>query len=108
MFSPRGGRGGTIEGRFEEHCGGVGGIGISKFRVGDGKVESMGGIGGGSLAIRSMVARDGLGGEGLVVDGGRSPKMSSKVGDDGGVENKSSIGSRLMVIGEVILEVMVK
>ena len=65
----------------------------------------MGGTGGGSLAIRSMVARDGLGGERLVVDGGRSPRISSKVGDDGGVENKSLIGSRLMGIGEVALEV---
>ena len=65
----------------------------------------MGGMGGGSLAIRSMVAMEGLGGEGLVVDGGRSPRISSKVGDDGGVENKSLIGSRLMGIGVVALEV---
>ena len=39
MVGPRGGRGGTIEGRISEHCGGKGGIGISKFGVGDGKRE---------------------------------------------------------------------
>ena len=83
MLGPRDGSGGTIEGRFGEHCGGNVGIGISKFGVGDGKVESVGGIGGGAFAIRSIVAKDCLGGEGLVVDGGRSPSMSSKDGEDG-------------------------
>ncbi|GJR54950.1 hypothetical protein Tco_1405471 [Tanacetum coccineum] len=32
----------------------------------------MGGIGGGSFAKRSMVAKDGLGGDEFIVDGGRS------------------------------------
>ena len=60
-------------------------------------VGSMSGVGRGSLAIRSMVAKEGLGGDGLVVDGGRS-RISRRVGDDGGVENKSSRGSRAMGI----------
>ncbi|GJS80260.1 hypothetical protein Tco_0730141 [Tanacetum coccineum] len=47
---------------------------------------------------------DGLGGDGFVVDGGRSPNTSSKDGEDGGVENKSSMGSRLIVTGEIVVE----
>ncbi|GJW46728.1 hypothetical protein Tco_0078374 [Tanacetum coccineum] len=62
----------------------------------------MGGIGGGSFAIRSMVAKDGLGGGGFVVEGGRSPSTSSKDGEDSGVANKSSMGSRLVVTGEAL------
>ncbi|GJR12265.1 ribonuclease H-like domain-containing protein [Tanacetum coccineum] len=46
------------------------------------------------------VAKDGLGGDGFVVDGGRSPSTSSRDGEDGGVENKSSMGSRLIATGE--------
>ncbi|GKA76029.1 hypothetical protein Tco_0782407 [Tanacetum coccineum] len=57
----------------------------------------MGRIGGGSFAKRSMVARDGLGGDGFVVDGGRSSSKSRKDEEDGGVENKSSMGSSPMV-----------
>ncbi|GKE65664.1 hypothetical protein Tco_1519825 [Tanacetum coccineum] len=53
-----------------------------------------------------MVAKDGLGGDGFVVDGGRSPSTSSRDGEDGGVENKSSMGSRLIAIGEVSLDVV--
>ncbi|GKB61663.1 putative reverse transcriptase domain-containing protein [Tanacetum coccineum] len=83
-----------------KHCGGRGGSVGSNSGVGEGKVESMGGIGGGSFAKRSMVAKDGLGGDGFVVDGGRSPSKSRKDGEDGGVENKSSMGSRLIVTGE--------
>ena len=78
MLDPRGRSGGTIEGRFGEHCGGNGGIGSSKFGVGDGNVESMGGIGGGAFSIRSIVSKDGRGGGGLVVDGGRSSRESRK------------------------------
>ncbi|GJY68086.1 hypothetical protein Tco_0471068 [Tanacetum coccineum] len=44
---------------------------------------------------------DGLGGDGFVVDSGRSPSTSSKDGEDGGVENKSSMESRLIVTDEV-------
>ncbi|GJS84625.1 hypothetical protein Tco_0751166 [Tanacetum coccineum] len=73
-------------------------------RVDEGKVEFMGGIGGGSFANRSMVAKDGLGGDGFVVDGGRSPSTSSRDGEDGGVENKSSMGSRLIATGEIVVE----
>ncbi|GKG63185.1 hypothetical protein Tco_0638832, partial [Tanacetum coccineum] len=35
--------------------------------VGEGKDESMGGMGGGSLAKRSMMSNDGRGGGGLVI-----------------------------------------
>ncbi|GJU58486.1 hypothetical protein Tco_1236252 [Tanacetum coccineum] len=73
-------------------------------RVGEGKEKFMGGIGGGSFAKRSMVAKDGLRGDGFVVDGRRSPSTSSKDGEDGRVENKSSIGSRLIVTGEIVVE----
>ncbi|GJZ67850.1 hypothetical protein Tco_0631090 [Tanacetum coccineum] len=68
------------------------------------KSRVMGGIGGGSFAKSSMVANDGLGGDGFVVDGGRSPSTSSKDEEDGGVENKSSMGSRLIVTGEIVME----
>ncbi|GJU00531.1 hypothetical protein Tco_1110869 [Tanacetum coccineum] len=77
---------------------------VVSFGVGEGKEEFMGGIGGGSFAIRSMVAKDGLGGDGLVVDGGRSPSTSSRDREDGGVANKSSMGSRLIVTSEVSLD----
>ncbi|GJW31764.1 putative ribonuclease H-like domain-containing protein [Tanacetum coccineum] len=80
--------------------GGVGSI----SGVGEGKVEFMEGIGGGSFANRSMVAKDGLGGDGFVVDGGRSPNTSSRDGEDGGVENKSSMGSRLIATGKIVVE----
>ncbi|GJY74761.1 hypothetical protein Tco_0479192 [Tanacetum coccineum] len=73
-------------------------------RVGEGKEESIRGIGGGSFSKCSMVAKDGLGGDGFVVEGGRSPSTSSKDGEDSGVANKSSMGSRDSgeeIIGEV-------
>ncbi|GKC60158.1 hypothetical protein Tco_1087756, partial [Tanacetum coccineum] len=72
------------------YCGGRGGSVGSNSGVGERKVEFMGRIGGGSFAKRSMVARDGLGGDGFVVDGG--------------VENKSLMGSRLIATGEVSLD----
>ncbi|GJU61857.1 hypothetical protein Tco_1243692 [Tanacetum coccineum] len=72
LLGPSGGSGGTLEGSFGEHCGGNGRIGSSMFGVGEGKDESMGGMGGGSLARHLMVSNDGRGGGGLVVAGGRS------------------------------------
>ncbi|GKB04037.1 hypothetical protein Tco_0832180 [Tanacetum coccineum] len=57
----------------------------------------MGGIGGGLFANRSMVAKDGLEGE-------RSLSTSSRDGEDCGVENKSSMGSRLIATGEIVVE----
>ncbi|GKB56221.1 hypothetical protein Tco_0912407, partial [Tanacetum coccineum] len=83
---------------FTKHL--MGGGVVSNSGVSEGKEDFMGGIGGGSFAKRSMVAKDGLGGDGFVVDGERSPSTSSKDGEDGGVENKSSMGSRLIVTGE--------
>ncbi|GJX92379.1 hypothetical protein Tco_0345705 [Tanacetum coccineum] len=73
----------------------------SNSEVGKRKVEFMGRIRGGSFAKRLMVARDGLGGDGFVVDGGRSSSKSRKDEEDGGVENKSSMGSRLIATDEV-------
>ncbi|GKB15549.1 hypothetical protein Tco_0849472 [Tanacetum coccineum] len=61
------------------YCGGRGGSVGSNSGVGERKVEFMGGIKGGSFAKRSMVARDGLGGDGFAVDSGRS---SSKLRKD--------------------------
>ncbi|GJV62931.1 reverse transcriptase domain-containing protein [Tanacetum coccineum] len=57
LLGPNGGSGGKFEGRFGEHCGGNGRIGGSMSGVGEGKDESMGGMGGGSLARRSMVLK---------------------------------------------------
>ncbi|GJR81866.1 hypothetical protein Tco_0152651 [Tanacetum coccineum] len=86
------------------YCGGRGGSFGSNSGVGKRKVEFMGRIGGGSFAKRSMVARDGLGGDGFVVDGGRSSSKSRKYEEDGGVENKSSMGSRLIATDELIVK----
>nr|GEZ69155.1 copia protein [Tanacetum cinerariifolium] len=55
-LSPNGGSGGLTEGRLGEICGGNDG---SMSGVGEGKVDFMGGMGGGLLAIRSMVSNDG-------------------------------------------------
>ncbi|GKC84778.1 hypothetical protein Tco_1140495 [Tanacetum coccineum] len=85
LLGPSGGSGGTLEGRFGEHCGGNGGIGGSMFGVGEGKDESMGGMGGGSLARRSMVSNDGRGGGGLVVAVSRRLSLLL-VGDTCGIE----------------------
>ncbi|GJW62527.1 hypothetical protein Tco_0111862 [Tanacetum coccineum] len=54
------------------------GIGGSMSRVGEGINESMGGMGGGSLARCLMVSNDGRGGGGLVVAGGRSSRELRK------------------------------
>ena len=69
-------------------------------------MESKEGIGGGSLAKRSMVLKDGRGGDGLLRKGERSShRISRNDGDVGGVEKASSMGSKFTVIGEVSLEV---
>ncbi|GKD84917.1 hypothetical protein Tco_1356071, partial [Tanacetum coccineum] len=87
---------GSFGGGGEEvgNCGGNGGRGSSIF-----------GRGGGSLAICSMESKDGLGGGGLVVVGGRSSSMSKRAwGEVGGVENNSLMGSMLMSKGEECLD----
>ncbi|GKD40161.1 hypothetical protein Tco_1324182 [Tanacetum coccineum] len=78
LLGPKGGSGGTFEGRFGEHCGRNGRIGGSMSGVGEGIDESMGGMGGGSLARCSIVSNDGRGGGGLVVAGGRSSRELRK------------------------------
>nr|GEU85104.1 putative reverse transcriptase domain-containing protein [Tanacetum cinerariifolium] len=99
LLGPYGGSGGLIEGRFGESYGGNGG---SMIEVREGKVDSTGGIGGGSLAICSMVLNDGRGGGGLVVEGG--------IGVGGGEVNGGGVdlgvSKRLLfdVIGEMIGE----
>ncbi|GJR76623.1 hypothetical protein Tco_0088988 [Tanacetum coccineum] len=100
MFGPNGGRGGKVKVRFDNfggggeevgNCGGNGGRGSSIFERG-----------GGLLAICSMESKDGLGGGGLVVGGGRSSSVSKRAwGELGGGENKSSIGPMLMAKGEI-------
>ncbi|GJX19475.1 hypothetical protein Tco_0222152 [Tanacetum coccineum] len=72
LLGPNGDSGGKFEGRFGEHCGGNGGISGSMSEVGEGIYESIGGMGGGLLARRSMVSNDRRGGGGLVIAGGRS------------------------------------
>ncbi|GKC93750.1 hypothetical protein Tco_1159192 [Tanacetum coccineum] len=47
LLGPNGESGGLIEGRFGERCGGNGRRGGSTSGVGEGKVDSMGGMGGG-------------------------------------------------------------
>ncbi|GKB23815.1 hypothetical protein Tco_0863216 [Tanacetum coccineum] len=77
LLGPNGGSGGGFEGGFEENVGSCGG-----------NVERGGSIvgsGGGSFAKRSMVSKDGL-------------------GDEGGVENKSLIGSIFKDNGEECLD----
>ncbi|GKF29616.1 hypothetical protein Tco_0095958 [Tanacetum coccineum] len=77
---------------------------VEEASIEEGEEESIGGIGCGSFAKRSMVAKDGLGGDGFVVDGGRSHSTSSKDGEDGGVENKSSMRPMLIATGKVSLD----
>ncbi|GKA89515.1 hypothetical protein Tco_0811327 [Tanacetum coccineum] len=95
LFGPNGGRGGKVELGFDNfggggeetgNCGGNGGRGSSIF-----------GRGGGSLAICSMELKDGLGGRGLIVVGGRSSSVGAGGGEvkGGGVDfgvTKSLLG----------------
>ncbi|GKE38142.1 hypothetical protein Tco_1461547, partial [Tanacetum coccineum] len=85
---------GSDKGKFGEHCSGNDGIGGSKFGVGEGKVVSMGGIGGGeasrvennsSMGSRLM-ARGDVSLDGWVGAGGGKVKGG---GVDLGVVNKS-------------------
>ncbi|GJZ61116.1 hypothetical protein Tco_0617253 [Tanacetum coccineum] len=103
LFGPNGGSGGKVEVRFDDfggggeeigNCGGNGGRGSSIF-----------GRGRSSLSICLMESKDGLGGGGLVVVGGRSSRVSKRAwGEVGGVENKSSMGSMLIAKGEECLD----
>ncbi|GJZ42850.1 hypothetical protein Tco_0590105 [Tanacetum coccineum] len=95
LLGPNGGSGGLIKGRLGERCGGNGRRGISMSGVGEGKVDSMGGMRGGLLAICSMVSNDGRGGRGLVVEGG--------IGAGGGEVNSG--GVNLGVSKRLLLEV---
>nr|GEU98676.1 hypothetical protein [Tanacetum cinerariifolium] len=98
LFGPNGRRGGKVEVGFENfgrgrdeigNCGGNGRRGSSIF-----------GRGGGSLAICLIESKDGLGGGGLVIVGGRSSSVSKIAwGEVEGVENKSSMGSLLIAKG---------
>ncbi|GJR95296.1 hypothetical protein Tco_0267470 [Tanacetum coccineum] len=71
--------------------------------VGEGKVDSIGGMGGGSLAIRSIVLNDGRGGGGFVIKGGSSPREGGEV-NGGGVDLGVSKRLPLEVSEEMIGE----
>ncbi|GJY67224.1 hypothetical protein Tco_0469462 [Tanacetum coccineum] len=68
----------------------------------EGKVNSMGGMGSGSLAILSMMSNDGRGGGGLVVEGGIGVGGGEVNG--GGVDLGVSKRLPLEVAGEMIGE----
>ncbi|GJW50016.1 hypothetical protein Tco_0091367 [Tanacetum coccineum] len=100
LLGPSGGSSGLIEGRLGERCGGNGGRGGSMSGVGEGKVDSIGGMRGGLLAICSMVSNDSRGGRGLVIEGG--------IGVGGGEVNGGGVdlgvSKILEVVGEMIGE----
>ncbi|GKE10725.1 hypothetical protein Tco_1414276 [Tanacetum coccineum] len=65
----------------------------------------MAGRGGDRLAKRSMDSKDGLGGGGFVVLGGRSFRESKRAWEEvGGVEKMSSTGSQFIVRGDECFE----
>ncbi|GJT46631.1 hypothetical protein Tco_0955346 [Tanacetum coccineum] len=74
LFGPNGGRGGKVEVGFDNFGGG--GQEIGNCGGNSGRGSSIFERGGGSLAICSMESKDGLGGGGLVVVGGRSSSVS--------------------------------
>ncbi|GJT19635.1 retrovirus-related pol polyprotein from transposon TNT 1-94 [Tanacetum coccineum] len=81
----------------------------SNSKVGERKVEFMERIGGGSFAKHSMVARDGLGGDGFIIDGGRSSSKSRKdeeYGAGGGEVNRGAVD--LGVSKQFSLELIVR
>ncbi|GJT50304.1 hypothetical protein Tco_0976461 [Tanacetum coccineum] len=82
----------------------IGGRGGSMVKIG-GRGGSIAEMGEGLLAKHLMESNDCLGGGGFVVVGGRSSSVSKSVlGEVGGVENKSSVGSKLMASGEECLD----
>ncbi|GKD07320.1 hypothetical protein Tco_1187005 [Tanacetum coccineum] len=95
LLGPSGGSGGLIEGRLGKRCGGNGGRGSSISGVGEGKVDSIGGMRGGLLAIRSMVSNDGRGWK--IFEG---VKKGLRRGNGGGVD--LGVSKRLEVAGEMI------
>ncbi|GJX75909.1 hypothetical protein Tco_0322720 [Tanacetum coccineum] len=102
LFGPNGGRGRKVEVGFDNFRGGEE---IGNYGGNGGRESSIFGRGRGSLAICSMVSKDGLGGGGLVVVGGRSFSVSKRAwGEVRGVENKSLMGSMLIAKGEECLD----
>ncbi|GKF88295.1 hypothetical protein Tco_0259172, partial [Tanacetum coccineum] len=71
LLDPNGGSGGKFEGGFRGNVGGCGGNGRR-----EGSIAGRGRV---SLAKSSMESKDGLGGGGFVVLGGRSSSVSKKV-----------------------------
>ncbi|GJX34932.1 hypothetical protein Tco_0246489, partial [Tanacetum coccineum] len=100
-LGPNGESGGKLVVGFEEKVGSCGGNG--------GRGSSINGRGEGSLAIRSMVSKDGLGGGGFVVLGERSSSESKRECLDGwvgvgGGEVKGGgddFGGRRILLGEI-------
>nr|GEX30983.1 hypothetical protein [Tanacetum cinerariifolium] len=98
-------RGGKVKVGFDNFGGGGEEIEIGNCGNNSGRGSSIFGRGGGSLAICSMELKDGLGGGGLVIVGGRSSSVSKIAwGEVGGVENKSLMGSMLIAKGEECLD----
>ncbi|GKA61908.1 hypothetical protein Tco_0761427 [Tanacetum coccineum] len=97
---PNGGSGGLIEGRFGERYGGNGRRGGSMSGVGEGKVDSMGRIGGSSLAIRSMLSNDGRGGGGLFIEVGAEGSEVNGGGVNLGVSKRLLLEDAREMIGE--------
>ncbi|GJR57143.1 hypothetical protein Tco_1499305 [Tanacetum coccineum] len=90
LFGPNGGSGGKVEAWFDNF--GRGGEEIRNCGSNGRRGSSLFGRGGGSLTICSIESKDGLGGGGLVVVGGRSSGVRSvwMVGLDL-VEDKSKV-----------------
>ncbi|GJU86364.1 hypothetical protein Tco_1293910 [Tanacetum coccineum] len=100
-LGPNGESGGKLVEGFEEKVGSCGGNG--------GRGSSIDGKGGGLLAIRTMVSKDGLGGGGFVVLGGRSSSESKRECLDGWVRadggevkgGGDDFGTRRILLGEI-------
>ncbi|GJY11356.1 hypothetical protein Tco_0379541 [Tanacetum coccineum] len=98
---PNGRSGGRFEGRFGKHYGGNGGIGGFMSRVGEGKDESIGGMGGGSLADVNG-SNDGMGWWRIVlrVEDPREIGAGGGEVNDGGVDLGVSKRLLLLLVGD--------
>ncbi|GKA37486.1 hypothetical protein Tco_0724051 [Tanacetum coccineum] len=97
LFGPNGGRDGKVEVGFDNFRGG--GEEVGNYGRNGGGGSSIFGRGEGSLAICSMESKDGLGGKGLVVVGGRSSSVGAGGGEvkGGGVD----FGVTKSLLGEI-------
>nr|GEW62365.1 hypothetical protein [Tanacetum cinerariifolium] len=91
LLGPNGGSGGLIEGIFGESCGGNGG---SMFRVGEGKVDSIG------LNSRSGGLIEGRFGESCGGNSGSVTKVGEGMVDSTGGMGGGSLAIRSMVLND--------